>query len=152
MRRLLICMFGAGSFWDGVTSLLGIIGLFGVTDWKLELEYVLIYITSIIGSLLILALSINAEDIWQDGKYNFLMLFHIFAVIFDAYTSFLGTAQNVLLKDSRTAFITIGFAEVWEKTTFEQKIALIFVTVLITMSPIALSILKGESNSTLPRI
>lgn len=49
------------------------------------------------------------------------MPFHIIAVFFDAYTYFLGTAQNFLLKDSRTAFITIGFGEVWERTTFEQR-------------------------------
>lgn len=64
------------------------------------------------------------------------------AIIFDAYTSFLGTAQNIVLHDSRTAFITIGLQEAWETTTFEQKIALLFVTVLVTMSPIALSRLR----------
>ena len=109
------------------------------TDWTVE--YIPIYITALVGSSLILGLSINTEEIWSGstkGNKIFIPL-HIAAIIFDAYTSFLGTAQNVLLKDSRIAFITIGFGEVWEMTTFEQKIALLFVTVLITMSPIAFS-------------
>ena len=139
MRGLLLFLFAVGSIWDLVTSLLGIIGLFGVTDGRVE--YIPIYITALVGSSLILGLSINTEEIWSGstkGNKIFIPL-HIAAIIFDAYTSFLGTAQNVLLKDSRTAFITIGFGEVWEMTTFEQKIALLFVTVLVTMSPIAFS-------------
>ena len=139
MRGLLLFLFAVGSIWGLVTSLLGIIGLFGVTDWRVE--YIPIYITALVGSSLILGLSINTEEIWSGstkGNKIFIPL-HIAAIIFDAYTSFLGTAQNVLLKDSRIAFITIGFGEVWEMTTFEQKIALLFVTVLITMSPIAFS-------------
>lgn len=143
MRGFLLFIFAAGSFWDFVTSLLGIVGLLGVTDWKLA--NFPIYITALIGSALILALSISAEDIWSENTeniYKLLRPFHVVAVIFDAYTSFLGTAQNVLLKDSRTAFITIGLGEVWERTTFEQKIVLLFVTVLITISPIAFSNLK----------
>ncbi|MDE5108726.1 MAG: hypothetical protein O4808_17275 [Trichodesmium sp. St17_bin3_1_1] len=139
MRGLLLFLFAVRSIWDLVTSLLGIIGLFGVTDWRVE--YIPIYITALVGSSLILGLSINTEEIWSGstkGNKIFIPL-HIAAIIFDAYTSFLGTAQNVLLKDSRIAFITIGFGEVWEMTTFEQKIALLFVTVLITMSPIAFS-------------
>lgn len=143
MQGFLLLIFAVGSIWDFVTSLLGIIGIFGVTDWRQE--YIPIYITALIGSALILGLSINAEEIWSksgNDKYKILIPFHIVAVIFDAYSSFLGTSQNVLLKDSRTAFITIGFGEVWEKTTFEQKIALLFVTVLVTMSPIAFSRLR----------
>ena len=143
MQGLLLFIFAAGSIWDFATSLLGIIGVFGVTNWRPE--HIPIYITALIGSALILGLSINAEEIWSESgndKYKILIPFHIIAVIFDAYTSFLGTSQNVLLKDSRTAFITIGFGEVWERTTFEQKIALLFVTVLVTMSPIAFSRLR----------
>ncbi|NER03250.1 MAG: hypothetical protein F6K17_11765 [Okeania sp. SIO3C4] len=143
MQKLLLFIFGAGSIWDFVTSLLGIIGIFGVTD--LKPEYILIYITALVGSALILGLSINAEEIWSESannKYKILIPFHIGSVIFDAYTSFLGTAQNVVLKDSRTAFTTIGFGEAWGKTTWEQRIALLFVTVLVTMSPIAFSKLR----------
>ncbi|NET42252.1 hypothetical protein [Okeania sp. SIO2B3] len=143
MKGFLLFIFAAGSIWDFVTSLLGIIGIFGVTDWKPE--HIPIYISAFIGSALILGLSGNAEEIWSksgNDKYKILIPFHIIAIGFDAYTSFLGTSQNVLLKDSRTAFITIGFGEVWEMTTFEQKIALLFVTVLVTMSPIAFSTLR----------
>lgn len=143
MKGFLLFIFAAGSIWDFVTSLLGIIGIFGVTDWKPE--HIPIYISAFIGSALILGLSGNAEDIWSksgNDKYKILIPFHIIAVIFDAYTSFLGTSQSVLLRDSRTVFITIGFGEVWEMTTFEQKIALLFVTVLVTISPIVFSTLR----------
>ncbi|MGD1716237.1 hypothetical protein [Dapis sp. BLCC M172] len=59
MQGVLLFIFAAGSIWDFATSLLGIIGLFGVTDWKQE--YIPIYISALIGSALILGLSINAE-------------------------------------------------------------------------------------------
>ncbi|NEP82709.1 MAG: hypothetical protein F6K39_33920 [Okeania sp. SIO3B3] len=144
MLVFLLFLFGAGSIWDFVTSILGIIGLFGVTD--LRLEYIPTYITALVGSALILGLSINAKEIWPksaNNRYKILRPFHMMAIIFDFYTSFLGTAQSILLKDSRTAFITIGFGEAWEGTTFQQKIALLFITVLVTMSPIAFSRLRN---------
>jgi len=137
-RLLLFIIFGAGTIWDFVTSILGIIGIFGVTDWRPEDTP--IYITALVGSALIIGLSINTEAIWSKSanniKYKIFVLCHIFAVLFDFYTSFLGTAQSVLLRDSRTAFITIGLGEVWEGTTFQQKIVLFCVTLLVTMSPI----------------
>lgn len=71
-----------------------------------------------------------------------LKVVHVAAIIFDAYTSFLGTAQNILLHDSRTTFLTIGLEEAWEMTNVEQKIVLLFVTVLVTISPIAFSTLR----------
>ncbi|MEG4986032.1 hypothetical protein QUB08_09725 [Microcoleus sp. BR0-C5] len=134
----------AGVFWDFVTSLLGIVGILGVTD--LKIEYFLVYISAIVGSGLILWLSANSRAIWSKSADDFqrdvLRPFHIVAVIFDAYTSYLGTAQTILLRNSRTAFITIGFGEVWQKTTFEQKMILLLITALVTLSPIAWSRLR----------
>ncbi len=142
--RILLGVLIVGFIWDLVTSFLGIAGLLGISD--LNKGNIGIYMTAIVGSGLILGLSISAKDIWSEDKtdeiYLVLKIVHVTAIIFDAYTSFLGTAQNILLHDSRTAFLTIGFAEVWEMTNFEQKIALLFVTVLVTMSPIAFSRLR----------
>ncbi len=142
--RILLGVLIVGFIWDLVTSFLGIAGLLGISD--LNKGNIGIYMTAIVGSGLILGLSISAKNIWsespKDEIYLVLKVVHVTAIIFDAYTSFLGTAQNILLHDSRTAFLTIGFAEVWEMTNFEQKIALLFVTVLVTMSPIALSRLR----------
>ncbi|MEI3649703.1 MAG: hypothetical protein V6D39_06890 [Dolichospermum lemmermannii FEM_B0920] len=141
MIQVLIWIFVAGSFWDVVTSFLGIVGIFGVTDF--QLSSLGVYITALIASVMILGLSLNFEEIWSeyaDDSYRMLRPIHIIAVIFDAYTSFLGTAQYVILRDSsRSYFTTIGFGEVWNSTSFEQKFALLFVTMLVTLSPILLN-------------
>ncbi len=59
MQGLLLFIFAVGFTWDFVTSILGIIGIFGVTDWRQE--YLPIYITALVGSALILGLSIISE-------------------------------------------------------------------------------------------
>lgn len=149
VKFLLIFIFALGAFWDFATSFLGIVGLFGVTELsRLDSlgNSLGVLITALIGSLIILALSLNTEDMWEksaDNTYKILRLFHVFGVGFDAYTSYLGTAQNIILKDSRTAYITIELGEVWEKTSFQQQIVLLFITILITISPIMISKLKN---------
>lgn len=143
MENILIWVFGLGSLWDVTTSFLGIVGIFGVTNDNFD--HLPVYITALVGSSIILGLSLNAEAIWNeyaDDSYKLLRNFHIVTTFFDAYTSYLGTAQNIILKDSRSAFITIGFGEVWRETTFDQKIILLLVTALVTLSPIALSKLR----------
>lgn len=133
-----------GVFWDFVTSLLGIIGILGVTDFNIEYSFV--YISAIVGSGLMLWLSVNSSAIWSkyadDFQRNLLRPSHIVSVVFDAYTSYLGTAQTVLLRNSRTAFITIDLGDVWDKTTFGQKMILLLITLLVTLSPIAWSRLR----------
>jgi hypothetical protein len=139
-NKLLIFIFIAGSVWDVTTSFLGIVGILGVTDFKWESLGT--YITALVGSIIMLGLSLNTESIYAPGadqNYKIIRPFHITSIFFDAYTSYLGTAQNILLRDSRTAFITIGFGEVWEKTTFEQKFILLFLTIAVTISPIMVS-------------
>lgn len=139
MQRLLRFVFFFGSFWDWATSLLGIIGIFGVISF--ELQYLPVYITAIIASLIIVALSLNFEEIWPSGsQYRFLRYVHGIAILFDAYTSYLGTAQHILLRETTTATasIIIDSGYVWEYTSFEQKIILLFITILVTISPMML--------------
>lgn len=141
MTQFQIWMFVAGSFWDVVTSFLGIVGIFGVTSF--QISSLGVYITSLITSLIILGLSLNFAKIWSeyaDDTNKMLRPFHIIAVLFDAYTSYLGTAQYIILRDSsRSYFTTIGFGEVWNNTSFEQKFVLLFTTLLVTASPMLLS-------------
>lgn len=90
MWGLLFFLFVVGFIWDLVISFLGIIGLFGVIDWRVE--YIFIYIIVFVGSFLILGLSINIEEIWLGfikGNKIFI-LFYIVVIIFDVYIFFLG--------------------------------------------------------------
>lgn len=152
MKSFLIFIFALGAFWDFATSFLGIVGLFGVTQLSLSdmgsmTKSLTILITAVIGSLIILALSLNTEEMWDenaDNTYKILRPFHVSAIAFDAYTSYLGTAQNIILRDSRTAYITIGVGEIWERLSFEQQILLLFITALITSSPIMISKLRDK--------
>jgi hypothetical protein len=151
VKSFLIFIFALGAFWDFATSFLGIVGLFGVTQLSLSdmgsmTKSLTILISAVIGSLIILALSLNTEEMWDenaDNTYKLLRPFHVSAIVFDAYTSYLGTAQNILLRESHSAYITIGVGEVWEKLSFEQQILLLFITALITSSPIMISKLRG---------
>lgn len=151
MKGFLILIFFLGGFWDFTTSFLGLAGLFGVTELSYDTESITkslpILITAFIGSLIILGLSLNTEKMWDqyaDSTYKLLRPFHVVAVLFDAYTSYLGTAQNVILRNSRTAYITIGIGEVWEKTSFQQQIVILFLTIMITISPIMVSKLTNQ--------
>jgi hypothetical protein len=145
MKMLLVSTFVIGSCWDTVTSFLGIIGLFGVTTFQISDFGV--YITALIVSLIILAVSLNFDDIWDskdDTYYYILKPLSGVTIFFDAYTSYLGTAQYIILRNNKSAFITVGFEEVWIETSFEQKIILLFTTVLVTVSPILFTKLKRD--------
>jgi hypothetical protein len=151
VKSFLIFIFALGAFWDFATSFLGIVGLFGLTQLSLSdmgsmTKSLTILISAVIGSLIILALSLNTEEMWDknaDNTYKLLRPFHLSAIVFDAYTSYLGTAQNIILRESHSAYITIGVGEVWERLSFEQQILLLFITALITISPIMISKLRG---------
>ena len=152
MKGSLIVIFGLGAFCDVTTSFLGISGLFGVTELNLSDFDSLgnslgVLVTALIASLIILGLSLIAEEMWDqyaDNTYKLLRPIHVFGVGFDAYTSYLGTAQNIILRDSRTSYITIELGEVWQKTSFNQQIVLLFITILITISPIMVSKLRDQ--------
>jgi divalent metal cation (Fe/Co/Zn/Cd) transporter len=103
VKYFLISIFALGAFWDFATSFLGIVGLFGVTQLSLSnfdsvTKSLGVLITALIGSLIILGLSLNTEDIWDqsaDSTYKTLRPIHIVGIFFDAFSSYLGTAQNV---------------------------------------------------------
>lgn len=149
---LLIFIFALGAFWDVVTSFLGIVGLFGVTQLSLiDLDSLGnslgVLITALIGSLIILGLSLNTEDIWDayaDSTYKLLRPIHLVGIFFDAYTSYLGTAQNIILRNSRTIYTNIELRDVLDRTSFQQQFILLFVTILITISPIMVSKLSNK--------
>ncbi|HEY9702197.1 MAG TPA: hypothetical protein V6C58_07110, partial [Allocoleopsis sp.] len=74
-----------------------------------------------------------SEDYWK-----WLRPVHVLSVIFDAYTSFLGTAQYIILRDFSNLSITIDLPDVMQKTTFGQQMVILFITILVVISPIIL--------------
>jgi hypothetical protein len=137
MKQVLIAIFGIGALWDVTTSFLGILGILKVTDFQL-----FTYAMALVGSVLILGLSLNAKNIWSEyanDANKMLRFVHVIAFVFDFYTSYLGTAQNIILQNSRSAFLTIGLWEVLTNTPFSQQMILLFVTVLVVLSPMIIS-------------
>lgn len=132
-----------GTLWDVITSFLGIAGLLGVTNSRnIDISAIGICVTAIVGSLIILALSLYSEEIWskeKDLEGQLLKIAHILTVFFDAYTSFLGTAQNLILRGNKSIFLTVGMSEVLSEVGGEEIFVLLVVTLLITASPIVLS-------------
>lgn len=149
MRGVLNFAFFLGAIWDATTSFLGIVGIFGITEFRLNgLDSIGVYITALIGSGIVLALSLFSAKIWNDDadeELKILRYFHVSSVIFDGYTSYLGTAQNIILRKGSISFITIGFAEVWQNVHFEQQLILLFLTIAVTISPIMLSKINQQS-------
>lgn len=140
MQLYLTFIFFIGTVWDFVTSLLGIIGLFGVTNFNLQ--NIVVYITAVVGALLILGLSISSHQIWDANArsdYKWLRPVHVMSIAYDFYSSFLGTAQSIVLQENRGLGISIGFTFVWENTTLGQKVMLLFLSIMVTLSPIILS-------------
>jgi hypothetical protein len=140
VKDYLTWIFFLGTIWDFVTSLLGIIGLFGVTDF--QLQNIVVYITAVVGSLLIVGLSFNAAEIWDTNAsddYKWLRPVHVMSIAYDFYSSFLGTAQSIVLQENRGLGISIDFTFVWENTTLGQKVMLLFLSIMVTLSPIILS-------------
>ncbi|MFB2878543.1 hypothetical protein [Floridanema aerugineum] len=148
MKGLLIFMFSLGAFWDFATSFLGIVGIFGLTKIEFTVESTVVFITAVIGSGIILGLGLNTEKLWEKDPdeefYKWLRPFHVVAIFFDAYTSFLGTAQNIILRNTQTSFITIGIEEVLENTTVQQQLTLLFLTITVTISPIMMAKLSEK--------
>ncbi|NES23943.1 MAG: hypothetical protein F6K41_34790 [Symploca sp. SIO3E6] len=149
MKGVLVFAFFLGALWDATTSFLGIVGSFGVTEFNLDnLGSIGVYITALVGSGIVLALSLFSSKFWDenvDEELIVLRYFHIASVFFDGYTSYLGTAQNIILRKGSIGFITIGIAEVWDNINFEQQLILLFLTVAVTISPIMLSRIYQKS-------
>jgi hypothetical protein len=84
MKQVLIAIFGIGALWDVTTSFLGILGILKVTDFQL-----FTYAMALVGSVLILGLSLNAKNIWSEyanDANKMLRFVHVIAFVFDFYT------------------------------------------------------------------
>ncbi len=141
MKGILIFAFFMGTVWDFFTSFLGIVYLFKVT--KFDTQYIGVYLTAIVIALIMLGLSLNADEIWAEDAedlYKFgLRPLHVVSVLYDAYTSFVGTAQYLVLRDFNSGLLNVNFAVVWENTNFEEKATLLMITALVTVSPVLLA-------------
>ncbi|NEQ48654.1 MAG: hypothetical protein F6K11_00785 [Leptolyngbya sp. SIO3F4] len=155
MKNLFIFTFFLCTVWDFATSFLGIVGVFGISEFDAASLYkvndLTVYITAIVTSLAILSLSLLSEIIWRSDTtllYRRLRLPHMIAILFDAYTSFLGTAQNVILRQGKTTFIDIDLGDIFSQVTLEQGILLFIITMMVTISPLVLSQLNAKSLAT----
>lgn len=147
LKPFLRITFMLGTIWNFTASFLGIMGIFGVTNFRsISIDTIGACMTATIASLVILSLNLYSEDIWKskgDAQSNLLRYSHIMAIVCDAYFIFLGTAQNVLLRESRSIFISIGLPEVFGALGFEAIITLLIMTAILTMSPIMLAKVEG---------
>ncbi|NEQ69092.1 MAG: hypothetical protein F6J86_13370 [Symploca sp. SIO1B1] len=142
MQGILVFAFFLGALWDATTSFLGIVGIFGITEFNLDdLASIGVSITAVVGSGIVLALSLFSSKFWDENaveELRILRYIHMASVFFDGYTSYLGTAQNIILRKGSIGFITIGLKEVWANIDFEQQLILLFLTFVVTISPIML--------------
>jgi hypothetical protein len=149
MLNFLKFILWLGCIWDFFTSASGIAGILGLTDFNEDilLQSLFVIITAGIVGGFIVGMNINSREIWSDYSnkkfWEYMRIPHIITTLFDAYTSFVGTAQYVILqKTYGSTFISIGLGEVVENTTLQQLITIFVVTLIVTSSGIIISFLN----------
>jgi hypothetical protein len=141
VKGILIFVFFLGTIWDFFTSFFGIVSLFKVQ--KLEPQYAVVFITAAIIGLIMSGLSLYSEKIWEEDADDFhkyaLRPLHVVSITYDAYTSFVGTAKYLVLRDYNSFLLNINFAIAWDNTNVEEKITLLIITAIVTVSPVLLA-------------
>jgi hypothetical protein len=135
-----IIFFIMGSMLDFATSYLGILGIFGVDQLDaLDANKIIILIIALIACLAFLALQASVYHIWfkEGGVLLIFIPLQLMSVAYDAFTSYFGIAQLVVLnKINMEISPDVSTTLIWDNSTMEQKVLILFVTILITASPI----------------
>jgi hypothetical protein len=92
MKGLLILLFGVGAFWDGLTTMFGVVAMLGANDFRA-------YLFGIVTGLVILGFGFGTKTIFSEASfpYPIFQVLWIIGILFDMYTSFVGTASYLIL-------------------------------------------------------
>jgi hypothetical protein len=142
---LLLLALSMATVFDAATSFLGVVGIFGDSQNDSFSAYsLLVYLIAFITTLTIILFNFVSYSLWttypiEAGTIIF-RLCHVIAIGYDFFTSFFGMAEFVVLeKINMEDNPIISSALIWDNSTIEQKILILFVTIVIVASPIILS-------------
>ncbi len=145
IKNIMLACFGISTLWDGITTALGIAAIIDAKD-------IFGYALCFVGGVVILGFGIGTQVIFvkNDIPHKIMRGLWVLAVAFDAYTSFMGNAQYIVLRKQLA-----GLFDVVGSLTLGQIIITVGLTILVTASPIMISYLlekdeKAESGLPAP--
>ena len=139
MKGFLLFCFLVAALWDGVTTVLG-------TAVILQALEPIQYGFCVASAIVILGFGFGTRTFFgkRGTVYLFFQLGWVLAIIFDAYTSFMGNARYVVLKQPFTVTISEGFFLTVSQMSMQQFLVVAVMTILVSGSPVGFSYLVGE--------
>ena len=135
MAFMILC-FVICSIWDGITTALGVAVIIGAND-------PLGYAMCAAAGLIVLGFCIGTRTVWSRSGPVFMAMriLWVGAVGFDFYTSFIGNTKYIILRNT----LQVGKSLV-EQLTAEQFFVVLFLTALVSGSPIFLGYLTNDKS------
>jgi hypothetical protein len=139
MKGFLLFCFMIAALWDGVTTVLG-------TAVILQAQEPIQYGFCVASAVVILAFGFGTRTFFSKATpvYAFFKMGWLLAICFDAYTSFMGNARYVALKQSFAVTTTEGFLDTVSQLSMTQFLVVAVMTILVSGSPVGYSYLVGE--------
>lgn len=143
---ILSLSFVFGTVLDFTTSFLGILGVFGIEQLSsANANDLFLCLIAFVASLIVVSVSLFIPAVWMNAGFSGVSiafsLLHMCTFAYDAFTSFFGTAQFVILNEVvMESSPAMSLSLVWDSATVEQQIAILFSTILVTASPIFLGL------------
>ena len=139
MKGFILFCFMIAALWDGVTTVLE-------TAVILQAEEPIQYGFCVASAVVILGFGFGTRTFFSKSGtvYTCFRLGWCLAIIFDVYTSFMGNARYVVLKQSFNVTTTEGFWRTVSQMTMQQFLVVAVMTLLVSGSPVGYSYLVGE--------
>ena len=136
MEFMIFC-FVVASIWDGITTAFGVASIVGAND-------PLGYAMCAAAGLVVLGFSVGTKTIWTRSEvvFVFMRILWVAAVAFDFYTSFIGNAKYIILRN-----VTEAGKGLTDQLTQEQLWIVLFLTALVSGAPIFVSYLTTNNQS-----
>lgn len=139
MKGFLLFCFMIAALWDGATTVLG-------TAVILQAQEPIQYGFCVASAVVILAFGFGTRTFFSrsGAVFAFFKVGWCLAFVFDLYTSFMGNARYVALKQSFAVTTSEGFWSTVSQLTMQQFLVVAVMTILVSGSPIGYSYLIGE--------
>lgn len=139
MKGFLLFCFMIAALWDGATTVLG-------TAVILQAQEPIQYGFCVASAVVVLGFGFGTRTFFSKSSivYAFFKVGWCLAIVFDVYTSFMGNARYVALKQPFTVTTSEGFWSTVSQLTMQQFLVVAVMTILVSGSPVGYSYLVGE--------
>jgi hypothetical protein len=146
-KFVLMTAFRLSMLWDLISTFLGTLLILG------HLGFVPIGI-SLVGTLIVGAFNFSTKIIWEPRhlqrsdqilQLNLLRVAWLMAILFDFLTSLTCNAMYVAFRRIEIGTISVEFNHLFRNLTGSQTLIVLFVTVLVTISPMMVGYLRDTN-------